>query len=261
MKDGQGELPVHTVYISTFYIDKYEVTQALWDEVKFWAVTNGYTFDNEGLGKAPNHPVYSMNWYDAVKWCNARSEKEARVPAYYTSTLMNQVYRTGRINLRSDWVRWNNGYRLPTEAEWEKAARGGASGHRFPWSDVDTISHSQANYASGYNFVYDISPTRGYHPDYASGGHPYTSPVGSFAPNGYGLYDMAGNVYERCWDTFGSYTSAAQTDPRSLFGGRIIRGGGWSSSAVTVRCAYRDNQDQKYPDNAGGFRTVLAPSQ
>ena len=130
-----------------------------------------------------------------VKWCNARSEKEGLAPCYHTDVARTAVYRTGRVDVTNDMVNWSaNGYRLPTEAEWEKAARGGLVGRRFPWGDQ--ITHSLANYSSDSIYPYDTSPTRGYHPDYQAGGAPYTSPVGNFAANGYGLYDMAGNVYE-----------------------------------------------------------------
>jgi formylglycine-generating enzyme required for sulfatase activity len=142
--DGNSdELPLHTVYVSAFYMDKYDVTKALWDTVYQWAIAHDYTFDYPGSGKASTHPVQAIDWYDCVKWCNARSEKEGKTPAYYTDAGLSVRYRTGQV---APYVSWSSGYRLPTEAEWEKAARGGASGQRFPWGN--TISENQANYYS-----------------------------------------------------------------------------------------------------------------
>jgi formylglycine-generating enzyme required for sulfatase activity len=135
------ELPLHTVYVSAFYMDKYLVTKSLWDTVYQWATAHGYTFDYAGNGKASTHPVQWIEWYDCVKWCNARSEKEGRVPAYYADAGLSVRYRSGQV---APYVGWSSGYRLPTEAEWEKAARDGLSGQRFPWGN--TISWSQANY-------------------------------------------------------------------------------------------------------------------
>jgi formylglycine-generating enzyme required for sulfatase activity len=80
--------------------------------------------------------VKAVDWYDCVKWCNARSELEGRIPAYYTDAMQTTVYRTGRWDVDNSSVNWNAGYRLPTEAEWEKTARGGASGQRFPWGNT-----------------------------------------------------------------------------------------------------------------------------
>ena len=250
------ELPVHDVYVSAFYMDQYEVTKGLWDQVIAWSQSNGYGYDNAGSGKAPNHPVQSINWYDMVKWCNARSEMEGRVPAYYTDPALTQVYKTGQI---APYVNWHAGYRLPTEAEWEKADRGGASGHRFPWSDVDTISHSQANYYSDSSYSYDVSPTRGFNPAFNDGVMPYTSPVGSFAPNGYGLYDTAGNVWEWCWDYAGNYPTDLQTDPHGPDTGstRVGRGGNWNFYAEHCRAAYRYGNAPDYFASNIGFRCAL----
>ena len=257
-------LPMHTVQVSSFYIDNNLVTKRLWDEVYTWAVAHGYDFDNAGLGKAANHPVHTVNWYDMTKWCNARSEKDGRVPAYYTDDTLSLVYRTGRLELHNEWVMWTTGYRLPTEAEWEKAARGGLTGKRFPWGD--TITHDQANYYSSSQYDYDIGSARGFHSSYNDGVYPYTSPVGSFAPNGYGLYDMAGNVWEWCWDRYDDmyYSSSPNVDPHGPYSYpglyRVCRGGGWNYFAFSCRVASRFLVSPEDTDNYNGFRSVLSSS-
>ena len=250
------ELPVHSVDVSAFYMDKFEVSKGLWDRVRTWSSAHGYSFDNEGSGKGTNHPVQTINWYDMVKWCNARSQMEGRVPPYYTDAALTQVYKAGQAE---PYVNWNTGYRLPTEAEWEKAARGGTSGHRFPWSDTDTITHSQANYFSDSSFSFDVSATRGYNPAFVDGVMPFTSPVGSFAPNGYGLYDMAGNVWEWCWDWAGNYPSTLVTDPRGPDTGstRVGKGGNWNFYAEHCRAAYRYGNPPTDTASNIGFRCAM----
>jgi formylglycine-generating enzyme required for sulfatase activity len=256
---GEGwadELPVHTVAVSAFTMDRYEITKALWDEVASWATSNGYDIGStDGEGKAADHPVYKVTWYEAVKWANARSEKEGLEPCY---TVSGSVYRTGERAPNCNWSA--NGYRLPTEAEWEKAARGGAEGRRFPWSYTDEIQHSRANYHSNSSYSYDTSPTREYHPDAGTDPMPYTSPVGSFAPNGCGLYDMAGNVWEWCWDWYGeaTYASSPGSDARGLASGsaRVLRGGGWSGLALYCRVAHRSYDRPVYEIDDLGFRLV-----
>jgi formylglycine-generating enzyme len=262
MEPSEGafsELPLHSVYVSAFYLDRNLVSYTLWQQVYQFATNHGYSFNFEGSGKAATHPVQTINWYDCAKWCNARSQMEGRTPAYYTDAAQTTVYRVGQVDVASDWVKWTAGYRLPTEAEWEKAARGGASGHRFPWSDADTIDWGRANYnAFPAQYSYDVNPISGYDTNYTSGALPYSSPVGSLPPNGYGLYDMAGNVWEWCWDWYASayYSSSPGTDPTGPVSGasRVLRGGSWSSVAFTVRSAYRNADEPWVANYYFGFR-------
>jgi len=239
--DGDSDAPTHTVTVSAFYMAKNLVTKAQWDTVRTWAISNGYSDLASGAGKASNHPVQTISWFQMVKWCNARSQQEGLTPVYYTDDAQTTVYKTGDVNVTNLRVKWAaNGYRLPTEAEWEKAARGGLSGKRFPWGD--TISQTQANYYAGSGYSYDLSgAVDNYHPTYATGGFPYTSPVGSFAANGYGLNDMAGNVWQWCWDWYGSYDTGTPTDPRGVSSGtdRVHRGGVWYDGASGCRVANR----------------------
>jgi formylglycine-generating enzyme required for sulfatase activity len=261
--------PTRTVTLDAFYMGKYEVTKAEWDEVRTWGLSNGYTDLAAGSGKASNHPVYTVSWYDIVKWCNARSEKEGLAPVYYTNDTQTTIYKMGSVDVTNAQVKWSaSGYRLPTEAEWEKAARGGLSGKRFPWGD--TISHSQANYRASSSLAYDLSGSvNNYQTTYATGSTPYTSPVGAFAANGYGLHDMAGNVWEWCWDWYGTYVAGSQTNPLGSSSGtyRVTRGGSWYDGADGSRIASSSNPDPAvtgYDQSGGlqfiGFRVARSPA-
>jgi formylglycine-generating enzyme required for sulfatase activity len=252
--DTDTNAPPVTVTVSAFYLGKHEVTKALWDEVRTWGAANGYTDLAAGAGKAANHPAQTISWWDVIKWCNARSQKEGLTPCY---TVSGAVMKTGTTAPTVNWSA--NGYRLPTEAEWEKAARGGVSGKRFPWG-TDTISHSQANYSASTSFSYDSSAAvNNYHPTYLTGSTPYTSPVGAFTANAYGLHDMAGNVLEWCWDWYGASTYVTgATNPRGAASGayRVIRGGGWGLNAGNCRVANRPSINPANSAITFGFRVV-----
>ena len=290
---GEGyddERPVHAVLVDEFFMSKYEITnQQYCDylndanslgliEVRSGVVyaspggtdpycdSNSYDDDSQidysgGIFSVrtkagrdmSDDPMVEVSWYGAASYCNWKSSQEGYESCYNLSTW------------ECDFSK--HGYRLPTEAEREYAARGGQHNpyYRFPWGD--TISHSQANYNSFWEggspyYPYDVSPTEGSHPDWDDGIWPITSVVGSFAANGYGLYDMTGNVWEWCNDWYDSnyYNVSPYDNPEGPVSGtyRVMRGGAWNYDAYYSRVAYRDLSG---PDNrsfSGGFRIVLS---
>ncbi len=214
---GQDEAP-HTVTVSDFYMDAFELTQEEYQSV---------TGENPSNFVGENLPVENISWLDAVSYCNARSQQEGLTPAY---------------EVEGETVTWNraaNGYRLPTEAEWEYACRAGTV---TPFNTETSISAEKSNYWGSYPYLIEDN--------YFSQGNLETKPgiyrestveVDSFAPNAWGLYNMHGNVGEWVWDFYGAYDTSAQTDPTGPASGtrRVYRGGGWNDFAKNLRSAYR----------------------
>ncbi|HEX37418.1 MAG TPA: formylglycine-generating enzyme family protein, partial [Candidatus Cloacimonetes bacterium] len=179
--------------------------------------------------------VEKVSWYDAVEFCNKKSRKEGLTPCYSGSG------KNITCNFNA------NGYRLPTEAEWEYAARGG---HLANGSNLRNGGYTY----SGSDNIDDVAW-------YSDNSGRKTHPVGQKQPNELGLYDMSGNVWEWCWDWKGSYSSSSQTNPRGASSGstRVLRGGGWYGYDNGCRVAYRGTDDPDLSNGDFGFRFVRTP--
>lgn len=232
-----------TVNVDAFSISATEITWSQYESVKSFAEQHGYDFE-EGIGQA-NLPAQNVTWYDAVKWCNALSEISGKTPTYYLDTAHISVYRRGRCNMISAQVKWNaDGYRLPTEAEWEHAYRAGTS-TTYYWGDyarADRINHEYAVFHVWGTEEIDGGPI----------------PVGSKKPNSLGLFDMAGNVEEWVWDRYAvNYKEVGNNNPRGPDVGplRVMRGG----SFVIDRLFTGDARHPSYPFHVNcdiGFRVA-----
>lgn len=208
----------HTVTVSDFYISAYELTQQEYEAVMG---ANPSAFPGDDL------PVDSISWLDAIAYCNARSEQEGLTPAY-------------TINGENvTWDRSADGYRLPTEAEWEYACRAAST---TPFNTETSISTDEANYWGDYPYMIEDNYFQQQNLETQPGIYRESSvAVTSFAPNAWGLYNMHGNVGEWVWDFYGDYDTAGQTDPTGPETGtrRVYRGGGWNDFAKNLRSAYR----------------------
>ena len=253
---GSDEKPVHQVTLSDYYIGKYEVTvrefsqfveasnyktdaekgsgSYIWDDSD-WQQKAGVNWRHDTAGKLRpaseyNHPVIHVSWNDAIAYCNWLSESQRLSPVY---------------TIKGDQVTANwqaNGYRLPTEAEWEYAARSRGGTNKWAGTSKEDQLHEFANYRGEAN------------------GFAQTGPVGSLKANGVGLFDMSGNVYEWCWDLYANYDSSAQSNPTGATSGsyRVIRGGSWLNSPALLRCANRRDVSPGYRSYGIGFRLSRA---
>jgi len=232
--------------VSAFYMSKYPVTQRQYTAV----MGNNPSTSSQG----ENFPVDYVNWYDAIVFCNRLSIKEGLKPVYSISTLGTVTTNPevwiantpGGIPDATDSA-WNsaianweaNGYRLPTEAEWEYACRAGTT--------------------TAYNTGANITT------DQANFGNPAgtTTPVGKFGSNRWGLYDMHGNLYEWCWDWYQDpYDTSVTTNPKGPVGSgtnRVLRGGSWEDALGSLRSAYRCDISPEVRKSVHGFRVVRRP--
>jgi formylglycine-generating enzyme required for sulfatase activity len=208
------EAPVHSVKIKSFYMGKYEISQ------KEYAAVMG---NNPSGFKGDNLPVENISWYDAVEYCNRLSGKEGLQPAY-----------TGEgENITCNFAA--SGYRLPTEAEWEYAAKSGR--HDFIYAGSDN-----ADEAGWYN----------------ANSNGQTNITGSKKPNGFNLYDMSGNVTEWCWDIYGAYENGEQNNPTGVLSGKIrtARGGAWGNNGWKLRVTARSYYAPTARNSSLGFRVA-----
>lgn len=220
--DAEDDEKIHTVTISPFYIGATEITQAQWEKVMGTSLRDIYdriapSHDFERYGVGPDRPIYYVSWDDATAFCRKLS----------ALTGLN--------------------YRLPTESEWELAARGGQTGGtKFAGSDTLDIVGWYVDNADMDRF---------------NRGNPESHPVATLAPNAAGLYDMSGNVCEWVYDLYSPYPTEPATDPVGVMynGDRIYRGGAFRSSGNYCRVSFRNSNSPTYVSETIGFRVVCEP--
>jgi len=231
------EKPVREVTLSDFYLSAYEVT---FDEYDAFCTATGSTKPSDSDWGRGKRPAINVSWNDAVAYCNWLSEQRG----------LQKVYTINGANVTANWNA--SGYRLPTEAEWEYAARQGGEKVRFG-NGKDIADPKEINFDGSAGGKKDYSAVGEYRSK--------TVPVGSLnSPNALGLHDMSGNVWEWCWDWYGTYPSTAETNPKGPDSGssRVIRGGSWFLNPANVRCAYRGlNSPDRRVGNLG-FRLARA---
>ena len=246
-EDEPGRYPdevLHKVKQSrSFYISQLETTWDDWNAVRDWALLNGYpdiapgADGHHGSGDG-SHPVTQVSWFDALKWCNALSEKEGLSPVYKLSA-NGDVIRAGEDPVYADWEA--NGYRLPTESEWEYACRAGSTSPFFTGSFNESMELEENLDRAGWYVANSGGTTQG---------------VGQKLANDLGIFDMHGNVWEWCWDWYSPYEIGYRVDPKGGLSGthRVARGGSWLSLALSNRSALRSGYHPETRQRNLGFR-------
>ncbi|HOJ63341.1 MAG TPA: SUMF1/EgtB/PvdO family nonheme iron enzyme [Spirochaetota bacterium] len=234
MGDDNGandEKPAHEVTLNSFWIGKYEVTQKEFFEVM------GY---NNSKFKGDDRPMENVSWYEAIEFCNKKSQKDGLKPVYKIDKTQKDPN-----NLNSgDTQKWiitidktANGYRLPTEAEWEFAARGGLKSKGYKYSGANEIEKVA---------WFGKTPKEG------------TNPVGKLQPNELGIYDMNGNIFEWCWDWYDVtyYSKSPKENPTGPEKGeaKVMRGGSWDRAANFMSVSTRNSINLWFSSRINGFR-------
>lgn len=238
---NNDEHPVHTVYVKSFWICKHEVTQKEWQEIM------GY---NNSKFKGDNLPVEMVSWYEAIEYCNKRSIKEGRKPYY----VINKKKKDKTNNNKYDQIKWtvkinknSNGYRLPTEAEWEYAARY-IDGKN--WTPSDHFSGARDNI---YNLKENDRVAW-----YSANSNNSTHPVCTKEPNALKIHDMSGNVWEWCFDGYLRYPGNNDKSEYYNKSYKVLRGGAFKYDDIYCRVTNRTGHGAHLRSDHYGLRVVLS---